>query len=81
MFEKGKNEIKSSNVLGILPGTDKKNEYLFVTAHYDHIGVINGRAQNGADDDGSGTVSVASYGRGFRESKKQVKARAAASCS
>ncbi|MGN7719921.1 M28 family peptidase [Chitinophaga sp. 22620] len=73
VFEKGKNEIKSSNVLGILPGTDKKNEYLFVTAHYDHIGVINGKVHNGADDDGSGTVSVIAMAEAFMKAKKAGK--------
>lgn len=73
VFEKGKNEIKSSNVLGILPGTDKKDEYLFITAHYDHIGVINGKVHNGADDDGSGTVSVIAMAEAFMKAKKAGK--------
>lgn len=73
VFEKGQNEIKSSNVLGILPGTDKKNEYLFITAHYDHIGVINGKVHNGADDDGSGTVSVIAMAEAFMKAKKAGK--------
>ena len=50
------------NVLGLLRGTDKKDEYVIVSAHYDHIGT--GRAKdgdaiyNGADDDASGTTGV-----------------------
>ena len=72
-FTKGKLEVKSSNVLGILPGTDKKDEYVFVTAHYDHIGVINGKIHNGADDDGSGTVSVMMMAEAFMKAKKAGK--------
>ncbi len=70
-FEKGTHEIKSSNVLGILPGTDKKDEYLFITAHYDHVGVIDGKVYNGADDDGSGTVSVIAMAEAFMKAKKE----------
>ncbi|WP_126245770.1 M28 family peptidase [Chitinophaga rhizosphaerae] len=72
-FKKGTEEIKSSNVLGILPGTDLKDEYVFVTAHYDHIGVINGQIHNGADDDGSGTVSVIAMADAFMKAKKAGK--------
>ncbi len=73
VFEKAAVEIKSSNVLGMLPGTDKKDEYLFITAHYDHIGVINGKIHNGADDDGSGTVSVIAMAEAFMKAKKAGK--------
>ena len=67
-------EIKSANVLGFLEGTDKKDEVIVVTAHYDHIGkrgsgegdLIN----NGADDDGSGTVSVMAVAKAFAQAKQ-----------
>lgn len=72
-YKKAVLEIKSSNVLGILPGTDKKDEYVFVTAHYDHIGVINGEVFNGADDDGSGTVAVIAMAEAFMKAKKAGK--------
>src|SRR5690606_22786523 len=54
--------VKTENVLGYLEGTDKKDELLVITAHYDHVGVkaegTGDRIHNGADDDGSGTVAV-----------------------
>ncbi|HMV50946.1 MAG TPA: M28 family peptidase [Blastocatellia bacterium] len=56
--------FKTNNVVGILRGSDPalKDTYVMVTAHYDHIGVRAGMAgdtiNNGANDDGSGTVSV-----------------------
>lgn len=56
--------VTLKNVAGILRGSDAslKDTYEMVTAHYDHIGVKpNGegdRIYNGANDDGSGTVSV-----------------------
>lgn len=67
--------VKTDNVLGYLEGTDKKDEVIVITAHYDHIGkkttgtgdLIN----NGADDDGSGTVSVLELARVFAKAKAE----------
>ncbi|MEZ0326649.1 MAG: M28 family peptidase [Fimbriimonas sp.] len=55
---------KVRNVIGVLPGSDPalKDTYVLVTAHYDHLGMRDSgegdRIYNGANDDGSGTVSV-----------------------
>lgn len=55
---------KVRNVIGILRGSDPKlkDTYVLVTAHYDHLGIrqnLEGdNIFNGANDDGSGTVSV-----------------------
>ena len=51
-------KLVSSNVVGYLEGTDKKDELLVITAHYDHLGTNGELVFNGADDDGSGTVGV-----------------------
>lgn len=53
-------KVKLRNVVGVLRGSDPvlKNEYVMLSAHYDHVGVRNGDIYNGANDDGSGTVSV-----------------------
>jgi hypothetical protein len=57
--------VYTQNVVGILEGSDQvlKNEYVAVGAHYDHVGMNpfapgEDKIFNGADDDGSGTVSV-----------------------
>lgn len=61
--------VKLRNVIGMLPGSDPalRDEYVMVTAHYDHLGVgsaVDGdRIYNGANDDGSGTVSVIALAR------------------
>ncbi|HEY9045911.1 MAG TPA: M28 family peptidase [Ohtaekwangia sp.] len=69
--------LKSDNVLGYLEGTDKKDELLVISAHYDHIGKIKGTEgdliNNGADDDGSGTVSVIQLAKAFTQAKKEGK--------
>ncbi len=64
-------QLQSSNVLGILPGTDKKDEYLVITAHYDHEGKRGDSViYYGADDDGSGTVAVIELAEAFANAKK-----------
>lgn len=53
-------KFNTQNVLGYIPGRDSvlREELVVITAHYDHVGVIDGEIHNGADDDGSGTVTV-----------------------
>jgi Zn-dependent M28 family amino/carboxypeptidase len=65
-----KEPFTTENVLGYLEGGDKKDEVVVVSAHYDHLGVKNGVVYNGADDDGSGTVSVLAMARAFTQAKK-----------
>ncbi len=61
---------QASNVLGVVVGKSKPEEVLFVTAHYDHLGVRNGVVYNGADDDGSGTVGIMNMAAAFAQAKK-----------
>ena len=66
--------VDTENVLGFMEGTDKKNEIVLLTAHYDHVGVkpsgTGDLIHNGADDDGSGTVAVMEMAKVFAEAKK-----------
>jgi hypothetical protein len=62
--------LESSNVIGVLPGTDLKDQYLFVTGHYDHLGIRGGDIYYGADDDGSGTTAVIEMAEAFSLAKK-----------
>ena len=62
--------LQSSDVIGVLPGTDKKDEYVFVTGHYDHLGKQGNVIYYGADDDGSGTTSVLQIANAFAQAKK-----------
>jgi len=64
----------AENVVGILEGADpaRKNEYVVISAHLDHIGfaapLANGHnVNNGADDDGSGSVGVLAIAHSFAE--------------
>jgi len=63
-----------ANVLGVIEGTDKKDEYVVITAHYDHVGKRNDTTIfYGADDDGSGTVSVLELAEAFAKAKADGK--------
>jgi hypothetical protein len=68
-FKKVKVPATSSNVIGYLEGTDKKDEFVFLTAHYDHLGKRGNVIYFGADDDGSGTVSVIEMAQAFSKAK------------
>lgn len=61
-------EISSENVVAILKGTDKPEEYLVISSHLDHIGITGaGEINNGADDDGSGTVALLEIAEAFKK--------------
>jgi Zn-dependent M28 family amino/carboxypeptidase len=67
-------KTESTNVIGVLEGTDKKDEYLVITAHYDHLGKRNDSViYYGADDDGSGTVAVIELAEAFVKAKNAGK--------
>lgn len=81
----GEAKIKDSripvrNVIGYLPGTGRlKEEFVVVGAHYDHVG-MGGRGSlapgtiaihNGADDNGSGTVTMLEVARRMSENKAE----------
>lgn len=69
---KTKTPVEAVNVMGFLEGTDKKEEVLVISSHYDHVGVSStGEVFNGADDDGSGTVSVMEIAEAFATAAKE----------
>jgi len=59
-----------TNVVGVLPGKTRKEEYVIFSAHYDHLGVgkpINGDSiYNGANDDASGVTAVIMLAKYFK---------------
>jgi hypothetical protein len=60
----------ASNVIGLVEGTDKKDEYVFITSHYDHVGKRpDGTIYYGADDDGSGTTGILELAEAFSKAK------------
>ncbi len=64
-------EQKLANVVGILPGKSRKDEYVIFSGHYDHLGVgrpLDGDSIfNGANDDAAGTTAVVMLAKYFKE--------------
>jgi Zn-dependent M28 family amino/carboxypeptidase len=68
--------VEGKNVIAILEGSDPvlKNECVVLSAHYDHVGIAaNGEVNNGADDNGSGTVALLEIAEAFTKMKKHLK--------
>ena len=72
-----KNELteqKLANVVGVLPGKSKKDEYVVFSGHYDHLGIGKPDARgdsiyNGANDDAAGTTAVIMLSKYFKQLK------------
>jgi hypothetical protein len=63
-FAFGNRQTQGVNIVGQIRGSDLPDRYFAITAHYDHVGVRNGRIYNGADDNASGTsalLAIADY--------------------
>jgi Zn-dependent M28 family amino/carboxypeptidase len=60
----------SENILAFIKGSDKPDEIVVVSAHYDHVGIKKGEIYNGADDDGSGTVALLEIAQAFELARK-----------
>ncbi|WP_036601250.1 M20/M25/M40 family metallo-hydrolase [Olivibacter sitiensis] len=72
-FSQGQEELPLFNVVGVLPGKSKPNEFIVFSAHYDHLGIVKPVGQdsiaNGADDDASGVTAVISLAKAYAKQK------------
>ncbi len=72
-------EQDAKNVLGVIEGTGDqlKDEYLVLTAHYDHLGIsqpVEGDSiNNGALDNAAGVSALLNMARGYKELQPQLK--------
>ena len=62
-FENDVRKYESQNVIGILPGTERPDEYVMHTAHWDHLGTCTAAPDgddicNGAVDNATGTAAL-----------------------
>jgi hypothetical protein len=72
-YQKQKIAYYPSNVIGFVEGSDKKDEFVFITAHYDHLGKQGDKIYYGADDDASGTASVIEMAESFAMARSKGK--------
>ena len=72
LYEKSNDSLPDSeNICAFIEGSEKPEEIVVVSAHYDHIGIKNGEVYNGADDDGSGTVAIMEIAAAFQKAKDE----------
>jgi Zn-dependent M28 family amino/carboxypeptidase len=55
-IEKNGNKVNARNIIGYIPG--KTDNVIVISAHYDHLGVIDGEVYDGADDNASGIAGL-----------------------
>ncbi|MBE9601021.1 M28 family peptidase [Pedobacter sp. MC2016-24] len=58
-FETSKGIVKGKNMIGYIEG--KSEQVIVISAHYDHIGIINNEVYNGADDNASGIAALLKF--------------------
>jgi Zn-dependent M28 family amino/carboxypeptidase len=64
-------KVKGVNLAGLIKGTTKSDQYIVISAHYDHVGVRDGKIYNGADDNASGTCALFAITEYFQKNKPQ----------
>jgi hypothetical protein len=66
-------EQQGSNIIGVLPGKTRKNEYVIYSGHYDHLGtgrpVNNDSIFNGANDDASGITAIITMAQYYKQAR------------
>lgn len=64
--------VPDRNVVGLVEGSDPalKDEWVLVTAHFDHNGADGSQIFNGADDNGSGTVALLEIADAYAEAAR-----------
>ena len=71
-FKYQKDMVYDENVIGMIEGSDLKDEFVIVCGHYDHLGrnYKDGKVYPGADDNASGVAAMLEISRMFVDSKK-----------
>ena len=69
--KRNNNLADSENIWAFIEGSEKPEEVIVISAHYDHVGIENGEVYNGADDDGSGTSALLEIAQAFQMAKKE----------
>ncbi len=60
-------KINGKNIIGYIPGASDK--IIVISAHYDHLGIINGHIFNGADDNASGVAGMLKIATHFSKNR------------
>jgi len=65
-FNRDGKKFNATNVLGTITGTHFPEKYIVISAHYDHLGIKDGKIYNGADDDASGVCALFAFAAFFK---------------
>jgi len=55
------------NIIAVVQAQYYSEQYIVVSAHYDHLGILGGKIYNGADDNASGVAALLNLARVFSE--------------
>ncbi|WEK18081.1 MAG: M28 family peptidase [Candidatus Pedobacter colombiensis] len=61
--------IHGKNMVGYIEGQSKSDQVIVISAHYDHLGIINNQIYNGADDNASGVAALLKYAAYYKAHK------------
>lgn len=64
------NSIVGRNVIGLIPSLKPTNKYIVISAHFDHIGALNGFVYPGADNNSSGVAALLNLAELFSRMNK-----------
>lgn len=70
-LDKKYSPITTYNIAGYLPGKRFKDQYVILSAHYDHLGLHDGEVYPGADDNGTGSTALLTLAQKLGEAYKQ----------
>ena len=73
-LRKNNDQVRSENVIALIEGSEKPNEYIIISAHYDHLGKKNGLVYHGANDNASGTSALIEVAKSFKLATDKGKA-------
>ena len=68
-FNAGGAEHQGTNLLAYIQG--KKKEAVVISAHYDHLGIVNKQIYNGADDNASGVAALLELASYFKKNQPE----------
>lgn len=62
--------VQTENVLACIGGEGLENEWLVISAHYDHLGIKDGEIMYGADDNATGVAAMLEIAQALKEASK-----------
>lgn len=63
--------VQGVNLVGRIRGTGRSDKVLILSAHYDHLGVRDGKIYNGADDNASGAAALLAIAEAFKRRRPE----------